>query len=270
MTETTSAQPETTSENWPVLPAQNEIVVKCAALIPTRNRVHELMLQLLPEPTEKNALLTIKPVTIDGVTFTAEEVAAKITDFVTYCTRALTTIDQKRLGYTEKARKFVADMNAEVGLYTTPIKADKERAAGALLRFQQKQRDEENARIAAQKKKDEEAALAAAAKLEAEGNTEAANRVVEVAASAPAPVSRRGAGSLGIRGEMTGRKASIRTTWRGAIAADNVKVVLQAIIDGKLSADGISFSQAWLNGVATGHQKEEVYLGITCIKNESV
>jgi hypothetical protein len=90
--------------------------------------------------------------------------------------------------------------------------------------------------------------------------------VLDVAASAPA--RRSALRPTETRGETTGRKAAIRTTWVGSIA--NFNAILQAVIDGKLSREGIEIGQAWMNKVATGHQKEEVIYGIQVTKKEGL
>jgi len=264
MTEVTTTQPPTTDQ-WPVLPSQTDIVVKCAALEKPTKQAEALGLQLVPALEDAKALLELQPIKLDGVELTIEEVAAKAADYLTYCSKTITVIDTRRKAYTERARNFVTDMNAEVDRYVTRIKTSKSRIEGILLRYEQKKRAAEQERLKQEKEKRDKDALDAAQKLQEQGLHESANRVIEVATSAPRRAAVR---PVETRGENTGRRLGMRTTWTGSVMTLNT--ILQAVIDGKLSADGITVSQAWLNRIAIAHAKEEVFLGVKCEKKESL
>lgn len=250
---------------WPVMPKDTEIAVKCAALAPTVAKAQELLLSLYPDDQFEE--VDGKRVLKNGATLVIsdEETASRAQDLVTHCTKALNTIDARRKAYGEPARIFTNVLNKEVAIYTGPIATVKEGAGAALLEFEKAKRKKEADAAAAAQKEREAKALEDAAKLEAAGNTQGAARVMEVAASAPRRSAVRPVATVGA---TTGKRTAIRTTWTGSVS--NLKEILQAVIDGKLTDEGITISQAWLNKVAAAHQKEEVLFGVQCKKDEKL
>lgn len=241
-----SANPEVIpAQQWPVLPKSTDIVVKCAPLEQTAAKAEDMLAELQALPV-------------------TEESAAKLADLRTFCVRAQKGIDARRLEYTEPARTFQTELNAEVKRYTDRIDSVSKKAAATLLKHEQEKRSAEAERQRQERAKAEAEALEAAQKLQDQGNAKAAERVLDVAASAPRPAPK----PTETRGEVTGKRVGIRETWSGEVATLND--LLRAVIDGKVSAEGISVSQAWLNRLAAAHRKEETVHGVRVKRTESL
>lgn len=259
-----SAQPETgLQEAWPVLPRDVDIAVKCAPLQQVVDASSTMMLALYPKDAFDEDGKLKKDV---ALVITDDETAAKAADFIAFSTKALKKIDDRRREYSEPARLFTTGLNTEVRLYTTPIETNKGTVGAALLAHEKEKRRKAEEAEATAKKKREDDAIEQARLLESQGNTQAATRVVEVAASAP---RRSAVRPTETRGIATGRKVGVRTSWTGSVAS--LTAILQAVIENKLSSDGIEISQAWLNRVATAHGKDgETIYGVLVKKNEGL
>lgn len=257
-----TAQPAADTGQWPVLPTKTAIAIKCAALEKSTAELEAMAQGILPIKALDENGKEIVPV------ITTAEQATEAANFLTYGRRFLSGVDKRRLEYGAPAREFQADLNAEVALYTTRANAGINRISDALLKYQQKLRDEAAAAEKVRKEKAEKEALEAAAALEAQGNTAAANRVVEVAMSAPRRSATRAAAPPAVVSTVSGRKSTIRKDWKGEVV--DLKGLLKAIVEGKVSVDGISVSQAWLNQLALAHGKEETVYGVKCFQKESL
>lgn len=256
---TKAEEATTTTDQWPVLPRDTDIAVKCAVLETPTSDIEKQLLEFFPKGILDDDGKPVLPAVRD------DETAAKVADYLTFARKFLQSVDKRRLAYTKPARDFQTDLNNEVGRYTNRVNAAVAEAGRYLLAYETRKREaaakaERDAREAREKE-----ALEQAQKLEEAGNTAAAQRVVEVAASAPRRSEIR---PTETRGMMTGRRVGIRKTWKGDLV--DLKVLLQAVIDGKLSSDGIDISQAFLNRVAAAHAKTETVYGVKCYEHESL
>jgi len=112
------------------------------------------------------------------------------------------------------------------------------------------------------KAKAEEEALAAAAKHEEAGDNKTAQAVVEAATGLPDAVSKAPIA----RGNL-GSSTSTRTDWKGKVV--DIKVFLQAIIDGDLPEEFITINQGELDKLAKSRKVEKTNLGIELYKKVS-
>lgn len=228
---------------WPVIPSRLEIAERCAPLegkvVEVERRAAELAIDI---ETEEQAQVAL--------------------EYINFIQKGEQSIEKRRKDYVDPPNLFVKTLNEIVKGYTGRMNTARRTLSDKLLAYQQKKRAEAEAKAAAQRKAEEEEALKRAEKLQAAGNTEAANKLLDIAATAPAPKV-----DSKIRSE-SGVKSVTTVYWVGEVT-DKIEV-LKAVIAGKFSLDAITIGQKQLNDFAKANQGSagQVLHGIKVVKDE--
>lgn len=133
-----------------------------------------------------------------------------------------------------------------------------------MLAFQKAERERLEELARAKRRQQEEEAVRLAQEREAQGDTKAAEAIMEAATMAPQPLAAPRMATTSSLGHRTATTA----TWRGEVA--DPMTLLRAILELKVPIDVINWSQAELNAVARKVKVEGVHHGIKVSKEESL
>jgi hypothetical protein len=251
------AAAEKAAETWPVLayPTQLDVIEKLVYLAGPVKLIEEQAAKFF--------------VTADG-----KEVS-KITDdaafdraaiFALDCNTVEKRIDTRRTKIVTPANTFVKLVNGTLNPYITRINTVRKKVTDAAHVY--KKAKDEAARVKAEeeRKAREADALERAQRLQDSGNVEAANQLLEIAATAPKPKTT--SMQVGGGGGGGGGSAFERGRWTGVVM--DKASVLKAAIAGRFPMDAITISQATLNEKAREIAKETVIDGIKITRAESL
>lgn len=244
------SEEQTTQNMWPVLryPTDLEIIENLSPLADPVKQVEEAAAAFFNE--EGKSLIDDMSDFDRAATFALD------------CNAVEKRIDARRKNIVEEPNAFVKQVNGLLNGYVKRITAVRARVTGAAQKFKKEHDEAARKREEEERAKRESEALERAQRLQDAGHTEAANQLIEIAATAPktkpaATALRSGGGS-----------AYDRARWAGEIA--DKKSVLKAAIEGRFSLDAITISQAELNNVARAIARETVIDGIRIKKVETL
>lgn len=250
---TQEKQPET----WPVLayPTQLDVVEKLVHLADPVKLIEEQAKKFFDQVDGKEVS-----------TITDDAAFDRAATFALDCNTVEKRIDKRRTEIVNPANTFVKTVNGTLNPYITRINAVRKKVSDAALAYK-KAKDEAARKKAEEERKAREAdALERAQRMQDAGNTEAANQLLDIAASAPKP--KTGSYNIGSGGGGGGGSAFDRGRWTGVVM--DKASVLKAAIEGRFPMDAITISQATLNEKAREIAKETVIDGIKITKEESL
>jgi hypothetical protein len=196
---------------------------------------------------------------VERAVIDSEEALAKAGDLYKFINNHIKKGEDARTGLVKPLNDHVKWINAQF----KPVKEQLENVRGALKKkmdtYVAEQRRIQEQAAAEAKKKAEEEALARAEKFEQEGNKEAAEAVVEAAASLPDTVPKTDIA----RGNYNSSTSS-RADWKGEVV--DLKVMLGAIIRGDLPEDFITVNQSRIDAFARSKKVEKEKWGIRLFK----
>ena len=119
--------------------------------------------------------------------------------------------------------------------------------------------EENHKAMAEARRKAEDAALAEAAALEAEGDTEGAEAILEAPVIATVVPIREAPKAAGV---------SFRTNWKARVV--DPMALLRAVVAGKVPAAAVSVNEAWLNQYARATKGEVPVPGVEFVAERAV
>lgn len=214
--------------NWPVVPSKLEIAERCA---PIENKVAEV--------EQKSAAFT---------EITTEALAQEALEYVNFISKSEKSIEKRRKDYVEQPNSFVKTLNEIVKSYTGRLETARRTLSNKILTYQQAKEALARAEADKIRKAQEEEALQRAAKLAEAGHTVAADKLLDIAATAPKPKT-----DVKVRTDTV--SSVVTTRWVGEIS-DKAEI-LKAAIAGKFPMDAIAIGQAAMNDIAKANQSKE-------------
>lgn len=240
---------EEQQQQWPVIvyPNKLEVIEKLVVLADGVKTVEEMAKGFFAE---------------DGVTSTiaTDEDYDRACNFALDCNSAEKRIETRRVEITTPALAFQRDVNGTLKPYIDRINTARGKVTAAAKLFKDAKDKREREAAEAERKRQETEALERAQRLQEAGHTEAANQLLDIAASAPKPVASRG--------RITGGSSFNVSRWRGEVA--DIKAICQAVIDGKIPAEHLTVSQSYMNERAREVKQETVVDGIRFTEKESL
>jgi hypothetical protein len=233
---------EAAIETWPVLafPTDLEITEKLVVLADPVKKVEELAKQF--EKVE------------DDATFDAA------CNFALDCRTVENRIEKRRTAIVAKPNTFLKLVNGTLNPFIARVEKVRKQVSATAQAYKKAKDDAAAKKAQEERQRLEKEALERAQRLQDAGNTEAANQLLDIAASAPKPaVARSG---------VSGGTAFDRGRWVGVVK--DKASILRAAIEGRFPLDAISISQSYLNEKARETQMETVIDGIQITKEETL
>lgn len=234
---------------WPAIPSRLEIAEKCA---PLEGRIKEV-------ETKAAEYKTVE----------TEEVAEAALTYVDYIRKSEQSIEKRRRMYVDPPNEFVKTLNAIVKGYSTRLESTRRELSQKILGYQNAKAERLRKEADEKRKKEEQEAKQRADALKAQGKADEAQKLMEIAATAPAAKT-----DVRIRA-ADGPTSVVTTLWKGQIVS--MKEFMKAVIEGKLDeyiyADQhITVQAIPLNSFAKANQASEgqVIHGIKIVKDQSL
>lgn len=250
----------TQSNTWPVIvyPNELEVVEKLVHLADPVKAIEDQSKSFWQCDEKGELVLDAQGNRISLIT--DDEEFDRAANFALDCNTVEKRIDARREEITKPALKFQKAVNGTLNPFIKRINEVRQLVQQAAHAYKKKKDEEEQKKAQAEREARENEALERAQRLQAAGRTEAANQLLDIAASAPKPVSTTRA--------VSGGSAFERGRWVGVIQ-DKVSI-LKAAIEGRVPLDEITISQSWLNQKARDTKLETVIDGIRITKEENL
>lgn len=242
---------EIPAPQWPVLKLPNELEV-----------IENLV--TLADPVKEVEEQAKKFFKMDGKeevsTIESDEDFDRACNFALDCNTVEKRLDTRRKAIVDEPNKFVKRVNGVINPYIDRINTVRVKVTTAARLYKAKKDAAQQKKDAEERAAREKEALDRAQRLQDSGHTEAANQLLDIAASAPKPVT--------TKRTVSGGSAFDTTRWVGEIA--DKKALLQAAIEGRIPLDKIEISQAYLNERARELKKEMVVDGIKITQSNNL